>query len=740
MTVTLPVTPPVTCAVTRAVTFCRICSPLCGLLVDVDAAAGRVTHVEGDPDHALTRGFTCPKGRRLGDLHHAPDRFLTAQRRGRDGLEPIPTDRAIDEVAARMRAILDEHGPESIALFVGTQTYTASLTYSFAGAWLRAVGSHKRFSTMTIDQSAKWVAQARLGMWAAGRQRFEDSDVWMLVGTNPLVSMQGGDLTGFPVHDGLRRLEEARRRGMRLIVVDPRRTETAAHADLHLQLVPGTDVALFAAMARTILAEALHDAEFCDRWADGLDALRAAVDGVTAEVASRATGVDAALVVEAARAFGGARRGMAKTGTGPDMGPHANVAEHLVQALNVVCGRYPRAGDRYAGSGVLSGRRRLRAQAIGPMRTWERGFRSRFGVGLLMGELPSPTLPDEILEPGDGQVRALLVAGGNPAAAFPDQARIVDALRALELLVTIDPFPTETAQLAHYVIAPTMQLERADDTRGYEHLFSEPFAQHTGPVLARPGDVIEDWELFYELASRMGLVLNVGSRVWEPGTPRPASEELLESFAQRAQVPYAAVRAQPHGACFDVTPTLVGPPDDDARGRFALLPGDVAEELRAALDDLLHAPVRATSVTTASAGAARPFRLVVRRSRHTMNSLGRRVPIGLPYNPAFLHPDDLAALGASEGDVLTITSDHGEIHGVAAGDVTLRRGAVSMTHCFGALGGDDDDPFEYGANPARLLSLTEHRQPISAMPWMSAVPVSVRVRVPRSEPASQDRL
>jgi anaerobic selenocysteine-containing dehydrogenase len=693
------------------VTFCRICSPLCGLLVDVEG--GRVTRVAGDPDHALTRGFTCTKGRHLGELHHAPDRFLTAQRNGPDGLRPIPTDQAIDEIATRMRGILDAHGPESIALFVGTQSYTASLTFSFAGAWLRAVGSHKRFSTMTIDQSAKWVAQARLGTWAAGRQRFEDSDVWLLAGTNPLVSMQGGDLTGFPVHDGLRRLEAARARGLRLIVVDPRRSEVAAHADLHLQLVPGTDVVLFAALLRTILHEHLHDAEFCTRWVDGLDALRAAVEPMTPEVASRITGVDAALIVDAARVFGGAARGMAKSGTGPDMGPHANVAEHLVQAMNVVCGRFPREGDRYAGSGVLSGGRNLHAQPSAPMRTWERGFQSRMGVGTLMGELPSPILPEEILEPGDGRVRALVVSGGNPAAVFPDQERIVRALGELELLVTIDPFPTETAQLAHYVIAPTMQLERADDTRGYEHFFSEPFAQYTPPILERPGDVIEDWEFFYELSSRMGLLLNIGSRVWEPGTPRPTSDELLESFAARAQVLYHDVRAAPHGNEFDVAPTIVGPPSPEPRARFALLADDVARELRDALRALDDATPR-----------RRPYLLVVRRSKHVMNTLGRRVPIGLPYNPCFMHPDDLDELGAEEGALLDLTSDHGTVTVVAAVDDTLRRGVLSITHAYGTLPGHDDDPRRYGANPARLLSLTEHRQPISLMPWMSAVPVT----------------
>jgi anaerobic selenocysteine-containing dehydrogenase len=687
----------------RRVTFCRICSPLCGVLVDVED--GRVVGVTGDPDHPLTRGFTCTKGRHLGALHHAPERFLTAQRNGPDGLAPIATAQAIDEVAARLCAVRDEHGPESIALFVGTSSYTAALTYTFAGAWLRAVGSHHRYSTMTIDQSAKWVAQARLGTWAGGRQRFEDADVWLLAGTNPLVSLQGGDLTGFPVHDPVRRLEEARARGLRLVVVDPRRSEVAAHADLHLQIVPGTDAALFAAMLRLLLDhDDLHDAAFCAQWADGVDALRAAVDPLTPDVAARVTGVDADSIVEAARMFGGAARGMAKTGTGPDMGPHANVAEHLAQALNVVCGRFPRAGDRYAGSGVLSGRRRLRAQPFPPNRSWEHGYQTAGGVGLLMGELPSPMLPDEILDaPERDRVRALVVSGGNPAVAFPDEARIVEALQHLELLVTIEPFPTETAQLAHYVIAPAMALERSDDTRGYEHLFSESFAQFTPPLLERPGDVIEDWEFFFELAMRMGLVLNVGSRVWEPGASRPATEELLESFAHRAQVPYDAVRAAPHGVELDVAPTVIGPADEGATARFDLLAPDVEDEVRVALDALVRAP--------APGEGARPFLLCVRRRRHVMNSLGRGLPGAPPGNPCSVHPDDLAALGVTEGSLLELTTDAGSVTAVAEADPTLRRGVVTLTHCHGDV--------------ARLLTLTDHLQPISAMPWMSAVPVTL---------------
>ena len=284
--------------------FCRICGPLCGTIVDVEDNV--VVRINGDSEHPLTKGFTCPKGRRYGQLHSDPGRITTAQRRRPDGtFEAMDTAAATLEIAARLDAILAAHGPEAIGIFIGTASYSATLTYTFGGAWHRAIGSHKRYTTNTIDQTAKVIAMGRLGYWDAGFQRFPDSDVYMLVGTNPPLSLQGA--TGFPIHDGLRTLDEARARGMKVIVVDPRRTEVAAHADLHVALKPGTDATLFAGLIHVVLDEGLHDAEFCDRWVDGLDDLRAAVAWATPEVVGRHCDIDPEVVVRAARMFGGAR-------------------------------------------------------------------------------------------------------------------------------------------------------------------------------------------------------------------------------------------------------------------------------------------------------------------------------------------------------------------------------------------------------------------------------------------------
>ena len=655
-------------------TFCRICSGICGLQVEV--SDGRVTSVRGDAEHPLSQGYTCVKGRRFGELHARPDRFLTARR----GADELPILDAVHEVGERLAAIAAEHGPDSIALFRGTQATTSALTFPFSVAFWRATGSRSLYTTMTIDQSAKWVTESRLGRWLGGRQRFEDADVWLLAGTNPLVSLQGGDLTGFPIHNPSRALRDARRRGLKLIVIDPRRTETAARADLHLQLIPGTDAVLYGGLLHVLFDEGLVDREFCLRHVHGVDELRRAVCGLTPEVVAERCGLAASQIVEAARVFGRARRGMAMSGTGVDMGPFSNLAEHLLSCLNVVCGRFPRAGEPVAHPAVLRAPVPARAEVAGPDREWERD------PGTIHGELPSSTLPEAIRS---GRLRALLVVGANPAANLPGAAEV---LGELELLATIEPFPSETARFADYILPPALAFERPDFTRPYEAYFTIPFAQYTEALLPKPAGVLEDWEILWELAAVMGLTLRVGGLTIEPGDERPASEALLDRLGTRGRVPLAAVREHPHGARFALDPLLVGEAGERA-DRFDVLPHDVAAELRAARAVLPDGGLR----------------LVVRRVKRAMNTLGAE-----GENPCSLHPDDLAALGLHEGDAVELQSPYGALRATVAADRTLRPGVVSLTHGFA------------NANAAHLVSGTEALQDINAMPLMTALPVNIK--------------
>lgn len=705
----------------RAVaTFCRICPGLCGLVLQVEG--GAVVSATGDRDNPASRGYSCRKGRSIGALHDPSRRFLTAQRGDREGgFQPMHSADAIGEIAERIGAIIDRHGPDAVGLFLGTQAYQATPTIPIVKAWLRAVGTHKFFRTMSIDQSAKIITAERLGWWQAGPQIFEQSDVWMFVGINPLVSMVGGP-SGFPIHGGRRALRAARERGTDILVVDPRRTETAAEANLHVQLRPGTDALLMAALVNVILSEGLHDAAFCAEHVRGLDALHAAVKQATPQAVAGDVGVEAQVIADAARRFARARRGMAVTGTGPDMGPWSNLSEHLVQCLNVICGRFPRAGDSQRGFAVLAPALPLRAQPVSPQRPWDSGYRSRLGYGLLEGDLPTASLPREITEPGADRLRALIVIGGNPASAIPDQRATVAALRQLELLVTVDPFPTETAQLADYVIAPAMLLERPDSTRSWDDWYSAPFAQYTPAILEAPEGVIEDWKFFAELAAAMGLSLRIGSLTIAPDGPMPTTDDLLDHVSRRGRADLQLLRRHPHGHVFDEIDRPAVLPADESRGQFEVCPPDVAAELARAL--------RRERIPVASSDGR--SLLAVRRILGVMNTVGRRIPGFAPtaHNPCRVHPDQLAELGVAGGDLLEVRSAHGRVVAVAEPDDTLRVGVVTMTHCFGDLPGADDDPLAYGVNPGRLLSMSDTAEDINAMPRMTAVEVTIRPYCP----------
>lgn len=700
----------------RRISYCRLCASSCGVLLDIEG--GRVQRVLGDARHPISGGYTCPKGRRAGDLAHGPDRLTTSLRRTGTGQHtPVPAAVAVREIADRLGALVARHGPDSVALFMGTQQNFAALTPMLARAWFRGTGSHKLFSTMTVDQSAKWVVAERMGTYLGGRQRFEDADVWLLAGTNPIVSGNGGDGDGAVVQNPSVTVRAARARGLRLIVVDPRRTETAALADLHLAPRPGTDAVLFAGLLRLVLTERRHDADFCARYVADLPALAAAVAPVTPAVVHRICGVPEDDLSAAARIFAGGQRGMATTGTGVCMGPHSNLAEHLVAAMNVVCGRYLREGERADDRAVLTRHIPARAEVAPPTRDSVQGFRSRIGVRAIRGELPSGVLADEILAPGPDRVRALFVSGGNPAAALPGRAKTLRALRSLDLLVCIDPRLSDTARLADYVIAPTTMYERADHTAIMEPFFPRPFAQYTPPVLAPPPGVIDDWRFFFDLAAASGQPVKFAGRILDPRRP-PTADELLAMMAERGRLLFGELIGAPHGVLAGPSGALVAPPDPGATGhRLRTMPDDVRAELRDAL-------------TESAPATGFPLRLIVRRIREAINSTGTRVPGLVPgaTNPAALHPTDLAALGLDDGASVTVRSAAGRVRTTVRADATVSPGTVTMTHCFGSLDPDE----ELGVN-VNALTGTAGAQAINAMPTMTAIPVSVQP-APRPNP------
>lgn len=700
--------------------FCRICSGLCGTVVELDAQ-GCIASIKGDREHAMSQGYACFKGLQSGAAHNAPERILRPLKRLPDGsFAVIGLEQALDEIAEKMALIRDRDGADALATYRGTQNYLNVPAFVMLYSWMKALGSRSFFSTMTIDQSAKWVAMERLGRWGAGHQHFRSAEVWVFVGYNPLLSVQSG--SGFFTTNPTREIKDAKARGTKIIVIDPRRTETAHHADLFLQPRPGEDVTVAAGLLRCILSEGWHDAAFCAAHVNGLDALRLALAPFTPDYVQRRADVPAEALLAAARLFAfECSTGVLSTGTGPNMAAHSNLAEHLYQAINVVCGRFLRDGDDTGNPGVLGKARSQRAEVLAPRRSWENSRPGRVrNSAMLFGEMMTATLPDEILTPGPGQIKSLVVVGGNPASMLPDQIKAVRALGALELLVSIEPFMTNTAALSHYILPPTLQYERAEiSPPAFEAAyFPVPFAQYTAAVAALPpnSELVEDWRVFWGLAKRLGLPLSMGgialSMYIAPGT-----EQLFDILTRSARLPLALLRASPGGIAPDLPPQKVTGARDGHTGRFELLAPDVAAELGMVLGEATETPDF-------------PFRLCSRRMRDVMNSAFQQLsPMRErnPGNPAYLHPDDLASLGLTPGAAAEIVSRHGRLRTKVAADDTLRRGMVSMSHGWGGLPGvaGTEAGIWPGACTGLLVSSEHYCETINAMPRMSAIPVAV---------------
>jgi anaerobic selenocysteine-containing dehydrogenase len=552
---------------------------------------------------------------------------------------------------------------------------------------------------------------------------------------NPPISYKGA-----PAGNPAKWINDAIRRGMKLTVIDPRRTDVARRAFLHLQPQPGEDATIVAGLLRVILEEGLYDQEFVAENVHGVDELRAAVEPFTSARVAAQAGVAADDLVLAARTFASGR-GYAVAGTGPNMSGPGTLVEYLVLALDTLCGHYLRAGENVRNATTLLPSMVPRAQASPPRPAFGFGEAMRVrGLTDTAAGLPTAALPDEILLEGDGQVRALISCAGNPAAAWPDQLKTIQAMRQLELLVQIDPWMSATAKLAHYVIAPKMPLEVAGTTQmqldvtslgftGYG--LEDSYAHYSPPVVDPPpgSDLIEEWEFFWGVAQRMGLQLSVTKLVFWPIEPllldmevRPATDELLECLAQGSRIPLDEVKRHPHGALFPDPPQVVAPREPGWTGRLDVGNPDMMRDLQ----DIAAAVGSARGDTTTSDDG--DLRLIPRRVQHAYNSSHRDPATnhGKPYNPAFIHPNDVSRLGLVSGDIVEISSARASILAVVEVDATLREGLVSMTHCFGSLPDEDNRLLEIGSNTARLLDNDVNYQPYSGQPRMSNVPVSVR--------------
>jgi anaerobic selenocysteine-containing dehydrogenase len=659
--------------------YCRICAAACGITVTV--VGEQVLRVRGDAGHPVSRGYTCSKGRGLAAWHHGPSRLDRPRLRGRE----VGWDDALDDLAAVVRDAVDGAGPDAVALYLATGMAYDSAGQIATGTFLGALGSSSFYTAVTVDNAPVLVAAELVTGNAMMSPRWDPTSAGLLVlvGTNPVVSHGYG--TALP--DPVNYLRDHRKAGGRIWVLDPRRTESAIAADRHLAARPGSDVVVLAALVRELLEDGADRDELRDFCAaEDVDALRRTLAPFTLDRAAVAADVE----VEALRALVGDVRAhpgrlAVWCGTGVQMAPDGILVEWLKWVLLIVTGSLDRPGGMRFSRGTLSPMRPPRTdRAPRPPRP---GPASRPELPRVANQIPAVALAHEIEA---GNVRVLIVTGGNPIGAFPEPERVRAALSKLDALVVVDVIDNELTELATHVLPATGQLERADISM-YAHISVGSTMQSTAAVVAPVAERRPVWWVLGQLGRRLGLDPFAGV---DPDTL--TDQTYLRGVLEHSPLDSDRVFASGSRG-FDL-PVEYGWVHESMLpdGRWQLAPAVLLERLAAHREPdpgLLLAPGRDMAWSNSVRYGADDERARLR-----------------------LHPDDAAAAGVADGDAAVVVSEHGSVRVTVVVDERVRAGVVWLGHGRRAH------------TPGRLTSSVADVDPLTTMPRASALPVRIEAQ------------
>ena len=695
------------------ITFCRLCEALCGLSVTVEG--GRIARIGPDRDHPVSEGHLCVKGARMLDVVHDPDRVLTPLRRtgGPGEFEAVSWDEALDDIAARLKAIVDRHGQDSVANYLGNPASFASMHPAYVTGFLRALGSDKRFNSLHTDTAAKNLTM-ELTYGNPYRYTFPDiesCDFLIVIGGNPAVSHMS--LISEP--RVLQKLDAiAAREGV--VVIDPRLTETARRYE-HLAVRPDSDVWLIAILLRTVFDEGLHDPALLDECAAGWQDLRDALAAIDLAEAALACGVELAKAQALARRFAAAPSAACYTRLGTGRGSFSTLTNLLIEALNVVTGRFGQTGGWVFGKGAVD----LFKANTNPYGA----RRSRIGdLPLILGVTPGGSLADEITTPGQGQVRALFCDSGNPVLSYPRGDRLEAALGELDLMVSLDLYVTETTRWSHYILPSTTFFERPDMNELWAANAPRPWVQYTDAVIPPQGEARTEFDIYAAVLRRLGLpspLAMLGTEAQPDPTPIDVVDRVLRAgeWGERCGaegLSMAKLRDDhPHGVRFrervdaSATRDLVGYADGKAR-----LWGEVqASELARLLQSRSNADA---------------LRLFGRRRLQSLNSWmhnSERLTRG--HAPTLqIHPDDARRHGVTDGQSVRVTSAANAL--IMAAELTedVMPGSVCYPHGWGHRGGWQRANGIGGAN-VNLLASDNPRdwEQVSGICLLDGIPVRI---------------
>ncbi|HTR56179.1 MAG TPA: molybdopterin-dependent oxidoreductase [Kofleriaceae bacterium] len=648
---------------------CNLCEAMCGL--DVTVEGKRVTKITGDADDVLSRGHICPKAIALADLLDDPDRVRQPLARTRDGTrdrwQATTWPRALDEAGARLRAIRDAHGPDAIALYVGNPVVHSHRSALAAELLTLALGTKQRFDPNSQDSNPRLYACMHVygDALAIPVPDLARTDFVLMLGANPAAS--NGSQMG--LGDARAMFKAARARGATIVLVDPRRTETAAWATRHHFIRPGGDAALLLAILHVLFGERLVDEAAVEQRAHGVAELRAIAARFSPARVAPAIGIAAEDIARLARELAAAPRACVYARVGVCQNELGPVAMWQVEALNVVTGNLDREG------GAMFPAPAADIGAIGRLFVGNHAgrWKSRVrGLPEFLGALPSAVMAEEIETPGDGQIRALVTLAGNPVLTTPNGARLARALASLDYMVAIDFYVNETTRHAHHVL-PTRHVF---ETGNYDVLLSRfavrNVAKYSAPILDAGDDTRDDWQIATELALRVrGLDGPVAGRLLRAaarGLPERVIDLLLRTGPYRTSL--AALRAAPHGVDLGPLASSQGKAIRTSDRRARLAPRELVAAIPL-VERWLAAP-RGELVLIG--------RRHLRSNNSWMHNL-RTLAKGPDRARLLVHPDDAARHGITTR--ARVASRTGELATSVEISDDMMPGVVSLPHGFG---------------------------------------------------------
>ncbi|MGB1581580.1 MAG: molybdopterin-containing oxidoreductase family protein, partial [Nevskiales bacterium] len=457
--------------------------------------------VKPDKTHPVSKGYACIKGSAIGELHHDPDRVNYPLKKVNGEWQQISWDQAISEIGSKVKSLRKEHGKRSIAHYTGNPTAFSMQNFLYSASFMPALGSPNVFSSASIDLNNKFhVSEAVYGMLDVHPiPDFDHCEFFLCMGSNPMVSQ----MSVLSVTNVMDKLKAVEKRGGRVVIVDPRRTETAQKLQEHHFIKPGADVWLLLGMLHVIAHEGEIDTRPYRQYAQGIDDFIASAKDWTPERVAPLTGIDASTIRDLATAYAGAKGGVLYMSTGVNMGPFGSLAYWLVQGLSLITGNLDAKGGLVFAQGPFDMTKIIQAlegDKTHKPRSLKDGWQHEGGA------FPSAALADEIEIDHPQRIRALFVSAGNPVHSIPGN-RLAEAMQKLDLLVCIDLFISETAQLADYVLPATDMLERADFPLSHLNFQAEPHAQYTRAVVKPLHERKPEWWIFTQLALAAGAAL-----------------------------------------------------------------------------------------------------------------------------------------------------------------------------------------------------------------------------------------